>query len=95
MSEYLDHPLFKFYKAMVDEYERHVPVKGDSWRHCNIFYLTDQLNKIGKKYFANTANDNELVDMANMEAMIWLRLNDTYDEIANILDRDSQRSETE
>ena len=92
MQKYLEHPFFRFYKAMINEYDKHIPEKGDSWRHCNIFYLTDQLNKIGKKYFANTANDNELVDMANMEAMIWLRLTLTFDELEKVLDPSSEGS---
>lgn len=86
IKKYVDHPFFGFYKAMIHEYERHEAEKGDSWKNCKLDYLTEHLNKVGHRYFKNTANESELIDMANMEAMIWLRFQDTLDKLEKVLE---------
>lgn len=103
MTEFDD--LMPFVKAMEEEYLRHYPEKGDSWKRDwyptyyhryssgppavrdnpqddNLINLLDQIYLKWK----DSGDISELVDMANVQAMIWIRVNKTL--------QDSTRSET-
>lgn len=90
MKKYIEHPFFRFYKAMVDEYNSHVPEKGDSWKTCKQEYLREVLNTAGKKYF-DKHHPDELVDMANMEAMLWLRYTYVVDNLEGVFRGSEQK----
>ncbi len=64
----------QFFEVMEAEYVRHYPEKGDSWKTCELGYLKSTLREVGWKYFRDHNATNELVDMANLCAMIWVRL---------------------
>ena len=60
----------KFFDAMKAEYERHVPLKGDTWRTCDVGYLWNKLQMIS---YVKVNDTDHLLDIANMCAMIWSR----------------------
>ena len=91
MSEYGE--FTPFIEAMKDEYLRHYPKKGDSWKNDKFWVSTgrsafdddhmghwettdsllkDKIRDVGYKYF-QSENPDELVDLANLCAMLWLR----------------------
>ena len=94
MSEFDD--LMPFVEAMKEEYLRHYPEKGDSWKqdyyyteywryssmpparieHPQDDYLVSLLDKIYKKW-KDSGDVSELIDMANVQAMIWTRIQQT------------------
>jgi len=73
LDVYIKHPFFEFYMSMVDEYKRHEPKKGDSWRTIDISKLMDLLENISFDWSRDLENDGNLIDMANVQAMIYLR----------------------
>ena len=88
MSEFED--LMPFVKAMEAEYLRHYPEKGESWKQDGRFrvpgssdafpqfvgqsgYLRNVLFNCVKNY-GRTRDPSELVDIANLCAMLWMRI---------------------
>ena len=93
-----------FLEAMEEEYLRHYPEKGESWKtekfwvptgrsafdddHMGHWETTDSLLKrkirdVGYKFFKSYEPD-ELVDLANLCAMLWIRLStQTVNEVEN------------
>jgi len=76
-----------FMDAMQAEYMRHYPKKGDSWREAGFSpsgeiydwidtedYLWDRIQYLVNNY--DPANLDELVDIANLCAMLWLRISE-------------------
>lgn len=87
MSEFDE--FMPFVEAMEAEYLRHYPEKGDSWKKDKSYrlagssdaypqyinqdgYLRGLLAHCYRKY-GQTKDPSELLDMANLCAMLWLR----------------------
>jgi len=76
-EEVLD-PFSAFHEAMRDEYRRHLHVKGDSWRRLSIPFLDRLLQEAMKEHLEERSDlKPHLVDVANLCAMLWTRLEET------------------
>ena len=86
ITEFIRPEILAFAEAMENTMREHDGNKGDSWKTCDIFFLVE---KLAEEYTeADTAFDNfvhhdfqsgdlhfqtELVDLANVSAMLWNR----------------------
>jgi len=79
----MNEDLNPFLEAMQTEYMRHYPRKGDSWKNETAYFdcgltvpmknwLGGLLQSILQRY-RESLNPDELVDLANIAAMIWIR----------------------
>jgi len=74
-----------FIEEMKKEYMRHIPKKGDSWKTCDLKWLTDLFQRTSLAVMDDAddgkfSNPGELIDVANICAMIWLRTSqNTYE----------------
>ena len=95
MSEF-ESDLMPFVKAMEAEYLRHYPQKGESWKQEGQFrlprssdtwpqymdqdgYLRNAMFNCLKKY-SRKHDPSELVDIANLCAMLWMRSSDVTED---------------
>ena len=62
-----------FIEAMREEYLRHYPEKGDSWKTCDIQYLWKVLDRATQRQDYRVNSIDHLIDIANICAMLWLR----------------------
>ena len=67
-----------FFKAMINEMERHYPEKGDSYHESDVEWLEELLYETVEKY-KKLENDyprkeSQAVDIANVCAMLYMRL---------------------
>lgn len=72
LRRYIKHPFFDYFKAMVDVYELHEPVKGDSWRHL---LWTDSLTGVTKQMedmHTDPHREDYWANIGNYAAMAWL-----------------------
>jgi len=80
----LDNEFGFFYGKMIDEMNRHVASKGDSWRTMPLEKLEDLAVKaiwevLTPENLCYETNPDQLIDIANYCAMLWLRLNQEAD----------------
>ena len=79
----MNEDLKPFFEAMQAEYMRHYPQKGDSWKNDVAYFGNDLklsmkiwldsiLQSVFQRY-RESLNPDELVDLANIAAMIWIR----------------------
>ena len=84
ITEFIRPELLAFAEAMEKTMREHDPEKGDSWKDCQIKYLYIKLNEeftevetavYNRLHKAGKINEisKELVDMANVSAMLWNR----------------------
>lgn len=71
-KQYLDHPFFDFYKAMIDTYRENEPMKGDSWRTTHWSYLMDNLLKQIEDMNCDPDREDYFANIGNYSAMIWI-----------------------
>ena len=54
--------------------DKHQKNKGDSWKTCDIEFLEDKLQEEMAEYTRSNCEDKaELIDIANIAMMLWLR----------------------
>lgn len=54
--------------------DKHQKMKGDSWKTCDIEFLEDKLSEEMTEYVFSKCEDKaELIDIANVAMMLWLR----------------------
>lgn len=67
-----------FFKAMVDEMDKHWAAKGDSYHECEVDYmeeiLFDAIEAYKKLDFDHPRKAHQTVDIANICAMLYQRL---------------------
>ena len=63
-----------FIQQMFKEYDRHYPMKGDSWRKLTDGSVDALLKQAYLKYVL-TGYDDELIDIANLCAFLWMKRN--------------------
>ena len=63
-----------FIDGMKNEYMRHYPKQGDSWKTCEIDHLDNLLTKSMEDFFEdeNIENLDHLLDIANFCAFLWI-----------------------
>lgn len=62
-----------FIDGMKNEYMKHYPKQGDSWKTCEIDWLNKLLVKSMKEYSQGLENVDHLLDIANFCAFLWIR----------------------
>jgi len=63
-----------FFEAMAEEMARHQKEKGDSWKTIPKEDLKQLfIDAVEDIHLFNENTQNQLVDVANFEAMIWIR----------------------
>ena len=77
-SDEVKKDLDEFTEAMKQEYLRHYPNQGDSWKKCDIEWLekcaTNAIWEIvTPEYILFETNPDHLLDIANFLAFIWIR----------------------
>ncbi|MHA1167609.1 MAG: hypothetical protein ACTSRU_07285 [Candidatus Hodarchaeales archaeon] len=74
IKPYIEHDFWGFYKAMIDTYKKHKPVKGDTWKEMSWGYLADNLTK---QLEDMTERDDEdfYANIGNYSAMMWCHEN--------------------
>jgi len=69
-----------FYKAMMNEMEKHYPKKGDSYHEADVKHLERLLYKTIRNYkkldWDYPRKQTQTVDIANVCAMLYMRLMD-------------------
>ena len=70
-----------FVEAMKNEYLKHYPNQGDSWKTCEVEWLNTLASRSMLEFFEdkNLENPDHLLDVANFCAFLWLRLRKTRD----------------
>jgi len=80
VTEKLDNEFEFFYSKMIDEMKYHRASKRDSWRTMPLEKLEDLALKafcevLTPEKLCYETNPDQLIDIANYCAMLWLRLN--------------------
>lgn len=80
VSSYKYYDLLPFYDEMITEYIKHYPEKTDTWKKCDIEFLLKLFQSLSLDFMDDTdnlplENPDELIDIANICAFIWLRIN--------------------
>lgn len=77
MDEISEKMLKTFSDAMHDVMQKHYETKGSSWVNCNPLFLRDKLqeeiNEYKEHVIMNFSAQAELIDIANVCAMIYFR----------------------
>lgn len=70
-EKYMEHPFFPFFKAMIKEYDKHTPIKGESWKQCSMAYLLDRM-AVQFEDMQNRDDEDFIVNIGNYAAMLWI-----------------------
>ena len=62
-----------FARQMEATMQEHDPIKGDTWKYCQIGFLEHKLEEEIEEYKHGGRNPDELIDIANICMMLWNR----------------------
>lgn len=72
-KDYIEHPFFEYFKAMVDTYELNAPEKGETWKTLDLKYLINKLDNNVDCFERGLRDEPHMVHVGNYSAMLHLR----------------------